>query len=316
MARFLVTGGAGFIGSHLVRGLLERGDEVNVLDNFATGSRANLAEVADRIRLVEGSLADPEAVRAALDGVEGVLHQGALPSVPVSLERPLDTHMANAFGTLNLLEQCRSLGVRRLVYAASSSAYGDQEAAVKDESLTPKPLSPYAVQKLTAERYCQVYTSLFGVETIALRYFNVFGPRQNPRSQYAAVVPAFITRMLAGVQPVIFGDGRQSRDFTYIGNVVSANLKALVAPSAATGKVYNAACGQSITLLQLVGFVNKILGTDLTPIHEAPRAGDVKHSCADTRAATAAFGFTAETSVLEGLRTTVDWYRENGEWNR
>lgn len=315
MARILVTGGAGFIGSHLVRAVLDRGDACAVLDNFETGSRANLVEVEDRIDLVEGSLTDPDAVARALEGVDGVLHQGALPSVPKSLERPLETHMANAFGTLNLLEGCRRLGVERLVYAASSSAYGDQDADYKVETLTPIPLSPYAVQKLCGEYYCKVYNGLFGLRTVGLRYFNVFGARQNPRSQYAAVLPAFVTRMLRGERPIIYGDGLQSRDFTYIGNVVDANLRALEAPEAACGQVYNAACGDSISLLRLVELINDALGTDLQPIHEPARAGDVKHSRADTRAARAALGFEADISIAEGLAETIAFYREHGDWN-
>ncbi len=308
--RILVTGGAGFIGSHLVRALLARGDEVAVLDNFETGKRENLQPVADRIRLVEGSLADPKAVQAALEGVDGVLHQGALPSVPKSLERPLDTHMANAFGTLNLLEQCRQLGVGRLVYAASSSAYGDQEAEFKVETLTPRPLSPYAIQKLAGEYYCKVYHGLFGIQTVGLRYFNVFGPRQDPKSTYAAVIPAFVTRMLRGESPVVHGDGLQSRDFTYIRNVIQANLAALEAPASACGRIYNAACGQSTTLLGLIGMINEILGTEIRPRHIDGRAGDVKHSCADTAAAGEALGYTALVDVRQGLEETVAWYRE------
>ena len=309
--RILVTGGAGFIGSHLVRALLGRGDEVAVLDNFETGKRENLDGVSERIRLTEGSLADPAAVRAALAGVDAVLHQGALPSVPKSLERPLDTHMANAFGTLNLLEQCRHLGVDRLVYAASSSAYGDQEAEFKVETLTPRPLSPYAIQKLAGEYYCRVYNGLFGIKTVGLRYFNVFGPRQDPKSTYAAVIPAFVTRMLAGRSPTVHGDGLQSRDFTYIRNVIEANLAALRAPEAACGRIYNAACGESTSLLGLIEMINGILGTAIEPEHVPARAGDVKHSCADTRAATAAFGYEASVKIRDGLAETVAWYREN-----
>lgn len=315
MARILVTGGAGFIGSHLVREALGRDHECVVLDNFATGSRANLAEVRERITLVEGSLTDPDAVARALEGVDAVLHQGALPSVPKSVEKPLETHMANAFGTLNLLEGCRRQGVGRLVYAASSSAYGDQAVEYKVETLTPMPLSPYAIQKLCGEYYCQVYHSLFGLKTVGLRYFNVFGARQNPRSQYAAVVPAFVTRMLRGDRPIIFGDGHQSRDFTYIGNVVAANFKALEAPDEACGRIYNAACGESISLLELIAKINGSLGTDIEPIHEPERAGDVKHSCADTGAAKAAFGFEAEISVEQGLAETIAFYRAHGDWN-
>lgn len=312
MARVLVTGGAGFIGSHLVRALLARGDEVVVLDDFSTGRRENLDDVAGDIRLIEGSLVDPAAVGRALEGVEDVLHQGALPSVPKSVAHPIETHHANVTGTLQLLEGARRAGVRRLVYAASSSAYGDHDAPRKSEDLVPRPLSPYAVQKLTGEYYCRVYNDLFGVETIGLRYFNVFGPRQDPKSQYAAVIPAFVTRMLAGQPPIVHGDGRQSRDFTYVQNVVEANLAALAAPRAACGRVYNAACGESTTLLELIDRINAILGTDIKPEHTAPRPGDVRHSCADNSAAREALGWEARISVAEGLEETVRWYRARG----
>ena len=306
--RIVVTGGAGFIGSHLVRALLARGDEVVVIDNFETGQRANLAEVADRIRLVEGSIADAAAVADALEGVDAVLHEAALPSVPKSLERPVDTHRANVVGTLTLLEGCRRMGVQRFVYAASSSAYGDHAAESKSEDLEPRPKSPYAVQKLAGEYYCRVFHALYGLQTVALRYFNVFGARQNPKSQYAAVVPAFVTRMLAGRPPIVHGDGLQSRDFTYIDNVIEANLAALRAPSSACGRVYNAACGDSITLLRLVASINEILGTSIEPQHVEARAGDVRHSRADVSAAAEALGFRAAVSVDDGLRETVAWY--------
>lgn len=309
MARVLVTGGAGFIGSHLVRALLDRDDEVVVLDDFSTGKRENLAGVEDRIRLVEGSLVEAEDVRRSLEGVDSVLHQGALPSVPKSLARPVETHLANVVGTLNLLEACRRQGVRRVVYAASSSAYGDHEAPAKREDLTPRPLSPYAVQKLTGEYYCSVFHALYGVETVGLRYFNVFGPRQDPNSQYAAVIPSFITRMLRGEPPIVHGDGQQSRDFTYIRNVVDANLAALAAPESACGRVYNAACGGNITLLELVDRLNTLLGTHIAPLHTAPRPGDVRHSRADTAAAEEGLGWHATVSLVDGLSETVAWYR-------
>ena len=314
MARVLVTGGAGFVGSHLVRALLSRGDEVVVIDNFETGQRENLEGLPRPIRLVEGSIADPAAVDEALDGVELVLHQAALPSVPKSVERPLDTHEANIVGTLQLLEGCRRAGVRRLVYAASSSAYGDHDADRKHEALEPRPKSPYAVQKLCGEYYCSVYSSQFGVEAIGLRYFNVFGPRQNPKSQYAAVVPAFVTRMLAGRSPVVHGDGLQSRDFTFIQNVVDANLAALAAPADAAGGVYNAACGTNTTLLGLIAAINQVLGTSIVPTHTAARAGDVRHSCAAIDAARDALRYQPRVPVLDGLRETIDWYRAAGPY--
>ena len=308
MARILVTGGAGFIGSNLVRALLARGDEVVVLDNFSTGRRQNIADVLDQIRLVEGSITSPEDVASALEGVDGVLHQGALPSVPKSLALPLETNMANVVGTLTMLEGCRQAGVNRLVYAASSSAYGDHDAPSKSEALTPRPKSPYAIQKLTGEYYCWVYHQLFGLETVALRYFNVFGPRQNPESQYAAVIPAFITKILKGEPPIVHGDGLQSRDFTYIDNVIAANFAALEAAPEACGQTYNAACGDSATLMDLINEINAVLGTDVQPIHTEARAGDVRHSKAEVSRIQEALGFRAEVSLREGLEKTIDWY--------
>ena len=242
-------------------------------------------------------------------GVDGVLHQGALPSVPKSIDRPLETNQANVVGTLTLLEGCGELGVERVVYAASSSAYGDHDAPVKSETLEPRPKSPYAVQKLTGEYYCSVYADLFGLRTVALRYFNVFGPRQNPKSQYAAVVPAFITRMLRGESPIIYGDGLQSRDFTYIENVISANLLALEAPRDACGRVYNVGCGSKATLLDLVDGVNQILSTDIRPVFEPERAGDVRHSCADVSSTQSAIGYRPTVDINEGLARSVAWYR-------
>jgi nucleoside-diphosphate-sugar epimerase len=310
MSRFLVTGGAGFIGSHLVRGLLDRGDDVTVLDDFSTGRRENLEGLEGRIRLIEGSILDAEAVATALEGVAGVLHEAAMPSVPKSVALPRPTHQANIVGTLTLLEGCRRAGVKRIVYAASSSAYGDQEADRKSEELTPRPLSPYAVQKLTGEYYCRVFTQLYGLECIGLRYFNVFGPRQDPKSQYAAVIPAFVTRLLAGLPPLIYGDGTQSRDFTFVRNVVEANFAALAAPASACGEIYNAACGSQTSLLELYGMISSALGRSIPPEHAPPRAGDVRASCADPQRAAAALGFTARISVRDGLQETVAWYRD------
>ena len=309
MARILVTGGAGFIGSNLVRGFLERGDAVVVLDNFSTGRRENLAEIEGEIRLIEGSITDYDTVCAALEGVDGVSHQAALPSVPKSLDFPLQTNAANITGTLTLFEACRRMGVRRVVYAASSSAYGDHDTPKKHEGLDPRPKSPYAVQKLVGELYGAVYHELFGLETIGLRYFNIFGPRQNPKSQYAAVVPAFVCRMLAGDAPIVYGDGGQSRDFTYVENAVHANQAALAAPVEACGRVYNIACGESATLLALIAAINDILGTQIRPQHMAPRAGDVRHSLADVSAAAQAFGYRPRVMLEEALRATVEWYR-------
>lgn len=311
MSRILVSGGAGFIGSHLVRGLLARGDQVTVLDNFSTGLRENLEAVKDQIQLVEGSIVEPDDVRRAMEGVDGVLHQAALPSVPKSLAMPLETHMANVVGTLNLLEGARQAGVKRFVYAASSSAYGDSDADSKDEVHTPRPISPYAVQKLTGEYYCKVYHQLYGLETVVLRYFNVFGARQNPKSQYAAVIPAFVTRIMQGIAPIVHGDGLQSRDFTYIQNVVDANFAALGAPAEACGEVYNAACGGRTTLVEIIAMINNILGTSVESEHIESRAGDVRHSCAATAKARRLLGWEAKISVQEGLAETVAWYQNS-----
>ena len=313
MARILVTGGAGFIGSNLVHALLKRGDDVVVLDNFSTGRRENLDSVLNEITLVDGSLANLDDVLKALDGVDGVLHQGALPSVPKSLEHPIETNLANVVGSLTLLDGCRQMGVKQVVYAASSSAYGDHDASVKSEDLEVRPKSPYAVQKLCGEFYASVYSDLFGLRTVALRYFNVFGPRQNPKSQYAAVVPAFVTRMLKGEAPIIFGTGHQSRDFTFIDNVIEANLAALNAPDEACGQTVNIGCGGSITLLDLVDSINGILGTNIEPVFEAARAGDVMHSRADISKAGRLIGYDPKVSIHDGLVETIKWYRRDLE---
>lgn len=313
MARVLVSGGAGFIGSHLVRAMLERGHEVRVIDNFETGLRQNVDGLP--VELIEGSIDDADAVNRAMDGVKWVLHQAALPSVPKSVAYPFRTHQSNIVGTLTMLEGARAAGVERLVYAASSSAYGDQEAERKSEDLTPRPLSPYAVQKLAGEDYLQVYAALYDVPTVGLRYFNVFGPRQNPKSQYAAVVPAFVTRMLAGESPIVHGDGEQSRDFTYIDNVVDANIAALEADRAACGRVYNAASGHKASVNDLVRLINEGLGTNIPAEHVAPRAGDVRHSCADPTRAREGLGWTSRIDLGEGLRRTIEWYRdESARW--
>ncbi|MFN3200095.1 MAG: SDR family oxidoreductase [Bradymonadia bacterium] len=309
MARIAVTGGAGFIGSHLATALVERGDQVVILDNFSTGHRANLGHLGDRVQVVEGCLTDTTAVDRALEGATAVLHQAAMPSVPKSIRWPDKSHLNNIVGTLSLLEGARRHAVKRVVYAASSSAYGDQEADQKREDMVPNPLSPYAVQKLTGEYYCQVYNHLYGLETIGLRYFNVFGPRQDPKSAYAAVIAAFVSRMLGGDAPVIHGDGLQSRDFTFIDNVVQANLAALSAPASACGRIYNAACGQRASVQDLVTLLNEILGTTIEPTHIEPRPGDVRDSCADTVAAAEALGYTAQISLKEGLARTVEWHR-------
>lgn len=311
MERYLVTGGAGFIGSHLVHALVERGERVRVLDDFSTGRRQNLRDVMEQIELVEGSLADPKAVERAVVGVNCILHQGAKPSVPRSIQDPLGTHEANATGTLNLLVAARGAGVSRIVYASSSSIYGDTPTLPKEERMLPEPRSPYAVSKLSAELYCRAFHGVHGLETVSLRYFNVFGPRQDPSSEYAAVIPKFIMAMLAGQPPTIFGDGKQSRDFTYVTDVVEANLRATQV-SRASGAAINVACGEGHTLLQLVSLLNEILGTDLEPIFGPPRQGDVRHSVASTLLASELLDFEARVSFREGLERTVEWFRRNG----
>lgn len=310
MGQVLVTGGAGFIGSHLVRGLLARGDGVRVLDNFATGKRENLAEVIDAIELIEGDLRNPDDCGRACAGVEVVLHEGALPSVPKSVESPLDSHEANINGTFNILMAARQAGVRRVVFAASSSAYGDTPTLPKVETMPTSPLSPYAVQKLTGEHYCKAFYECFGLQTLSLRYFNVFGPRQDPASQYAAAIPAFVTAILKDEPPTVYGDGEQTRDFTHIDNVVHANL--LAADAAEThGEVLNIACGERVSVNQIIAAINKLLGKSVPSNHVDPRPGDVRHSLADVALAKEVIGFEPKILFEEGLRLAIDWYREH-----
>ena len=308
MATYLVTGGAGFIGSNIVSALVERGDTVRVLDDFSTGREENLAAVADQITVINGSVADPKTVAEAVRGAHYVLHQAALASVPRSVEDPLSSNHANVTGTLALLMAARKARAKRLVYAASSSAYGDQPTLPKIETMAPSPMSPYAVAKLAGANYCAAFTACYGFETVSLCYFNIYGPRQDPRSAYAAVIPKFITAMLAGESPTIFGDGEQSRDFTFVDDAVQANLLACTAPDAA-GHYLNVACGGRYTLNQLVALLNQILGTSIEPIYEDPRPGDVKHSQADITAARTVLGYEPAHSFEQGLRKTVDWFR-------
>jgi len=312
LATYLVTGGAGFIGSNIVATLLDRGETVRVLDDFSTGKRENLADMVDRTTLIEGSVADAVAVREAVDGVDYVLHEGALASVPRSVDDPAGTNHANVNGTLTLLVGARDARVKRLVFAASSSAYGDQPTLPKVETMPPSPLSPYAASKVAGEYYCKAFTECYGLETVCLRYFNIFGPRQDPESLYAAVIPKFITAMLAGQAPTIFGDGEQSRDFTYVEDCVQANLLACTAP-AAVGRTLNVACGSRYTLNELIALLNRTLGTAIEPVYEAERAGDIKHSLADITAARQALGYEPRTSLEEGLRKTVEWFRKQAE---
>jgi UDP-glucose 4-epimerase len=307
----LVTGGAGFIGSHLVRALLERGDQVVVLDNFSSGRRSNLDELAGEIELVEGDLRSYERVHAAMDGVELVFHEGALPSVPRSVQDPLTTNEVNVSGTLNVLLAARDEAVRRVVFASSSSVYGDADGFPRDEAQRPQPLSPYGVAKLAAESYCRAFWQVYGLETVSLRYFNVFGPRQDPHSQYAAVVPRFIARSLEGKPSVIYGDGNQSRDFTYVGNVVAGNLLAASAPKVA-GEVLNVATGGSLTVNELSAAIQQTLGVEIEPAYEPARVGEIEHSAADISRATRLLGYEPVQSVEEGIATTIDSLRATG----
>jgi UDP-glucose 4-epimerase len=309
--RALVTGGAGFIGSHLVDALLAAGWRVRVLDDFSSGREENLAAARGRIELLRGDQTDPEAAERAVRGVEVVFHQGAVPSVPRSVAEPLRTHHANVNGTLQVLESARRAGVRRVVYAASSSAYGDSPVLPKVEGMPPSPRSPYALQKYTGEVYCRLYWELFGLETVALRYFNVFGPRQDPTSQYAAVIPIFATACLRGEPPRIFGDGEQTRDFTYVADAVRANLLAADA-ARASGQVVNVASGARTSLNRLLELIQKICGSRVEAIHEAPRPGDVRDSLAGLERARELLGYEPAVPLEEGLRRTVAFFMAEG----
>ena len=310
MTTYLVTGGAGFIGSNIVHELVRRGARVRVLDNFATGRRSNLGGIEGRIDLIEGDLRRLPDVEKALEGVDVVLHQGALGSVPRSIADPVTSHEANVTGTLHVLQAARAAGVRRVVYASSSSVYGDTPALPKVEDMVPSPLSPYAVTKLAGEHYCRVFSGVYGMETVCLRYFNVFGPRQDPASQYAAVIPKFIRAMLRGERPMIFGDGSQSRDFSYVDNVIAANLLAAEAPGPTLrGPVCNVACGERATLLDLVAALNAVLGTRLEPVFQPRRPGDVLHSHAAIERAQELLGYRPVVRFAEGIRRTVEWMR-------
>lgn len=305
----LVTGGAGFIGSHIASALIASGARVRILDDLSTGHRENLNEIGGDVDFIEGSVADEALLNKALDGVELVFHEAAIPSVPRSVEAPRQTHIASVDGTFSLLVAARDQKVRRVVYAASSSAYGDQPTLPKSEQMLPDPLSPYAVAKLVGEYYCQVFTRVYGLETVSLRYFNVFGPRQDPGSQYSGVVSRFISVLLSDERPVIYGDGEQSRDFTYIENVVHANLSAAEAPDAA-GKVINVANGERITLNELLSEVKDLTGKqDVTAEYLEPRVGDVRHSLADITMARELLGYESRVDLREGLKRTIDWWK-------
>jgi len=312
MARYLVTGGAGFIGSNLARFILDRGHDVVVLDNFATGKRENLAEIAGRITLIEGDIRDPDAVTGAMGGCCAVFHEAALGSVPRSVAEPVASHDVNVNGTIKVLEAARSVGIRRIVFAASSSAYGNREESPKHEAMAPLPISPYAASKVACEAYMQGYAASFGLETVCLRYFNVFGPRQDPLGAYAAVIPAFVSRLLKGQPPVVYGDGEQSRDFCYIDNVCHANWLAANAPAEACGgSPMNIACNKRTSLNQILGQLRGLLGVDTKAVYEPERPGDVKHSLAAIGRAKELIGYEPQVFFEEGLARSIDWYREN-----
>ncbi|HWA54260.1 MAG TPA: SDR family oxidoreductase [Solirubrobacterales bacterium] len=304
----LVTGGAGFIGSHITARLIAEGHEVRVLDNFSTGNRSNLAAFEGELDLIEGDMQSYERAHNAVQGCEVVFHQAALPSVPRSIQDPLTSNAANVVGTLNILLASRDSGVRRVVFASSSSIYGADLTLPKQEDRAPMPISPYAVAKLASEGYCRSFSEVYGLETVALRYFNVFGPRQDPLSQYAAVIPRFITALFEGTPPVVFGDGEQSRDFTYIDNVVDANLRAAAAEGVA-GQTFNIACGERISLNRLLDEVRSIVGSEVEASYQEARQGDVKHSLADISRARDQLGYEPLVDFDEGLLRTVDALR-------
>jgi nucleoside-diphosphate-sugar epimerase len=307
--KVLVTGGAGFIGGHLVDALLAQNAEVRVIDNLSTGRRENVDRLKNRIDFHEADICDPEAIARAMSGVELVFHEAAIPSVSRSVADPVASNRANVGGTVAVLNAARLAGVRKLVYAASSSAYGDTPTLPKVETMTPRPMSPYAISKLAGEQYVSVFGKLYGFETVSLRYFNVFGPRQDPKSEYAAVIPRFVTTILAGNRPVIFGDGEQTRDFCFIENTVSANL--LAAKATTRGEVVNVACGARVSLNALIGLINEELGTDVKPEYQTGRAGDVRDSLADISAARALLGYEVLYDLRAGLKKAIDWYRAN-----
>ena len=310
MAKYLVTGGAGFIGSHIVERLVRDGQEVRVLDDFSSGKRENIAPFASKIDLVEGDLRKTVDCARACEGVEIIFHEAAVPSVPRSVDDPQTSHEVNIDGTFNLLMAARDAKVRRVVYAASSSAYGDQPELPKRETALPSPLSPYALNKLVGEYYLSVFYKCFGLEAIALRYFNVFGSRQDPTSAYAAAIPAFVSAILKDEAPTVYGDGEQTRDFTYIDNIVHANMLAASVPKA-EGYVMNVACAERVSVNQIIGEINKLLGKDVEPRYVDTRPGDVKHSLADITLAGELIGFEPVIMFDEGLRRAIDWYKEN-----
>ena len=309
---YLVTGGAGFIGSHIAERLVRDGHNVRVLDDLSSGHQANLVSMRDSIKFIEGDIRNTEVVREAVKGAHVVFHEAALGSVPRSVADPITTHEVNITGTLNVFLASRDAGVRRVVYASSSSVYGETPELPKREDMSPQPLSPYALSKLAGEHYASVFKHVYNFEIVSLRYFNIFGPRQDPESQYAAVIPRFITALLNGKAPVVYGDGLQSRDFTFVDNVVNANLRAAEADGIA-GEAFNVACGGRYTLLDLLNKTKEVLGSEIEPVHEAARAGDVRDSQASIEAAQKAFGYRVSVDFGEGLQKTIEWYKQNSD---
>jgi UDP-glucose 4-epimerase len=310
MERFLVTGGAGFIGSNICKRLVSQGCFVRVVDNLLTGKKSNLADIIDKIEFMEADMGDEDVACSAMKDIDFCLHQGALPSVPRSIDNPAAAHQHCLNATFTLLLAARDAGIKRFVYASSSSAYGNTPTLPKIETMQPQPLSPYAAAKLAGEYYCAVFYTVFGLETVSLRYFNVFGPHQDPTSLYAAAIPAFVTAILKGRQPTVYGDGEQSRDFTYVDNVVEANLLAVRAKKTC-GQVLNIACGKVITINETIRLINELLGRDIKPIYTNPRPGDVKHSFADITLAKKTIGLKPKVSFRDGLQKTIGWYRDN-----
>ena len=308
MAKYLVTGGAGFIGSNIVEELVRRGEKVCVLDNFSTGSKENIEPFIEKIELIEGDIRDKNILSKALRGIDFVIHQAALRSVAKSVEDPFATNDVNVFGTLNLLMAAKEAGVERVVYASSSAAYGDVKTFPQKEAARPVPISPYGVSKLAAENYCITFAKTFGLETVSLRYFNVFGPRQNPESRYSAAIPAILVKMIKNERPVAEWDGKQSRDFTYVANVVQANLRACVVPKI-SGDVFNIACGTTTSILDIIREANKILGLKLKPEYGPKRAGDVRKTYADISKMKKILGVKKIVGFEEGLKLTIDWFK-------
>jgi len=308
----LVTGGAGFIGSSLVRGLLKEGKTVRVIDNLSTGSITNLEDLLDQVEYIDGDIRDLSAIQKASESIKYIFHQAAVPSVPRSIENPVDSNQSNIDGTLNVLLAARDQRVKRVIYAGSSSVYGDTPDLPKKEDMKPHPLSPYAVTKLTGEYYCQVFSDVYGLETVTTRYFNVFGPRQNPESQYAAVIPKFIDAFLRGNSPTVFGDGEQTRDFTFVDNVVHANILCSKAKKT-SGEVINIATSSRISLNELISILRKITDRDIDPVYADPRKGDVRHSLADISRAQKLIGYKPIVDLKQGLRKTIQWMQKNKE---